>query len=254
MSIAQGHQPGGQPGGGQFMTTNHYESPVALGNSAPLLSMGGMPGLDPIEQGVVRTRMGQLREAGLTGHATDFETIDGWGVSFKLQNQDGTFTVSLDYDKIAITRGKENPVDPGHTWVADANIVTRYRNPAVTAEQIREAYGPAMTRSRTARRWIERSGLRSNGNVRFGLPELTADESGRQVGSMTITMNDTEFTVVMPRGSDKTEAYVRTYRELPLRMTAALMEDSTEAGGGPAGTDMIGNAIAVTLLEEGETW
>jgi hypothetical protein len=37
-------------------------------------------------------------------------------------------------------------------------------------------------------------------------------------------------------------------------MTAALLEEATEEGGGPAGTDMIGNAIAVTLLEEGETW
>jgi hypothetical protein len=248
----QGHQPGGQPNGGQFMATTHSESPVALGVQGPL-SIGEMPNLDAVEQSVAHTRLQQLRDAGMTGHATDFQSIDGWGVRFNLENQDGIFVVSLNDDQVSIKRGRGN-LDPAHTWVADANVVTKYRNPAVTAEQIREAYGPAMTRSRTARRWVERSGLRSNHQVRFGLPELIEDEDGRKVGSMTITMNDTEFTVVMPRGSDKVEAYVRTYRELPPRMTAALMEDATEAGGGPAGTDMIGNAIAVTLLEEGETW
>ncbi|HEX9086141.1 MAG TPA: hypothetical protein VF867_01280 [Arthrobacter sp.] len=244
----------GVPAGGEFTATAHSESPVALGASAPLLSLGDMSEMDPIYQGVVRTRMGQLREAGMTGHATDFETIDGWGVRFNLENQDGTFKVSLNDDQVAITRGEDNPLDPAHTWVADANIVTRYRDPAVTAEQIMEAYGPAMTRSRTARRWTERSGLRSNHKVRFGLPELIEDESGRKVGSLTITLGDAEFTVLMPRGTDKPEVYLRTYRPLTPRMTAALLEDATEAGGGPAGTDMIGNAIAVTLLEEGEAW
>ncbi|HEX9225136.1 MAG TPA: hypothetical protein VF885_00595, partial [Arthrobacter sp.] len=119
-------------------------------------------------------------------------------------------------------------------------------------------YNPAMTRARTARRFVERSGLRSGGNVKFGLPELRQDEWGRPVGSMDITM-DVEaggaitYTVLMPRGKDKVEAYTQG-KLLTPRMTAALLEEATEEGGGPAGTDMIGNAIAVTLLEEGETW
>lgn len=254
---AQGHQPGGQPSGGQFMTTTHTESAVALGGQ-PLLNLGDMSDLDPIEQGMIRTRMGQLRDAGLTGDATDFEAVDGWGVSFRLKNSDGEFVMSLNDDQFAVIGGKENPIDPGHEHAADVNVVARGLA-LVTPDQIRETYNPAMTRARTARRFAERSGLRSGGNVRFGLPELRQDEWGRPVGSMNITM-DVEtggaitYTVLMPRGKDKIEAYDHQGRLLTPRMTAALLEEATEEGGGPAGTDMIGNAIAVTLLEEGETW
>lgn len=255
---AQGHQPGGQPAGGQFMTTSHSESPVALGGQPPFLSLGDMSGLDPIEQGMIRTRMGQLRDAGLTGHATDFEAVDGWGVSFRLKNNDGEFVMSLNDDQFAVISGKNNPIDPGHEYAADLNVVARGLT-MVTPDQIRATYNPAMTRARTARRFAERSGLRSGGNVKFGLPELRNDEWGRPVGSMDITMDvktggAITYTVLLPRGKDKIEAYNHQGKLLTPRMTAALLEEATEEGGGPAGTDMISNAIAVTLLEEGETW
>lgn len=250
---AQGHQPEGQPNGGQFMTTAHSESTVALGGQDPALSLGDMSNLDPVQQGVARTRLGQLREAGLTGHATDFEAIDGWGVSFRLNNSDGEFVMTLNDDQFAVIGGKNNPIDPGHEYAADMNVVARGLT-LVTPDQIRATYNPAMTRARTARRFVERSGLRSGGNVTFGLPELRRDEWGRPAGSMDITLGENTFTALMPRGKDTVEAYTRDGRILTPRMTAALMEDATEAGGGPAGSDMIGNAIAVTLLEEGETW
>lgn len=115
-----------------------------------------------------------------------------------------------------------------------------------------------MAKARHATRWAQRSGLRSQGNVRFGLPELREDEWGRPVGSLDITMDvamgATTYTVLLPRGKDKVEAYTQDGQVLTPRMTQALLEEATEEGGGPAGTDMIGNAIAVTLLEEGEVW
>lgn len=254
---AQGHQPAGQPSGGQFMTTTHAEPALTLGNPGGLVA-DDMEFDDAVEQSIALTRLQQLQNAGMTGRATGIKPIDGWGVSFTLENQDGTFAVTLNDDRASITRIIDGQPAPDSTWVANASVITDYRDPAVRAEQIRSAYNPAMLRARTARRWDERSGLRSGGNVKFGLPELRQDDSGRTVGALDITMDveaggPVTYTVLLPRGKDKIEAH---HQGAPLtpRMTAALLQEATEEGGGPAGTDMIGNAIAVTLLEEGETW
>lgn len=93
--MSQGHQPGGQPNGGQFMTTTHAEPTLALGAPAPFLHIGEMANLDSVEQQLVRSRMDQLRQAGVTGRATDFETTDGFGALFYLKNRDGEFSVHL---------------------------------------------------------------------------------------------------------------------------------------------------------------
>jgi hypothetical protein len=165
-----------------------------------------MPDLDPIEQGLVRTRMGQLREAGLAGHATDFEVIDGWGVSFNLKNQDGEFVMSLNDDQFFVISGKNNPMDAGHEWAADTNVVARGLE-MVTPDQIRATYSPAMTRARTARRFVERSAAqRRQRQVRPA--RAPNDEWGRPVGSMDITMDvktggAITYTVLLPAARTK---------------------------------------------------
>lgn len=258
----QRHQPAGQPSGGQFMTTAHSESAVSLGDpdSRGPLTLGPMDYLDPTEQGVVRTRMGELREAGLTGRATEFEVVEGDRVSLRLLNPAGNFIVSVADDSFGVVRSRFNPTDPAHEWSADALVsVDPQGGGRITNRQIADTYTLAMTKSVSATRFAERSGLRSGGNVRFGLPELRKDEWGRPVGALDITM-DVEtggaitYTVFLPRGKDKVEAYNHEGALLTPRMTKALLEEATEEGGGPAGTDLVSNAIPVTLLEEGETW
>lgn len=257
MSPAQGHQPPGQPNGGQFMTTTHAEPAVVLCSKGPSLHVGEMANLDPVEQQLVRSRMDQLRQAGVTGRATDFEVTDGFGTLFYLRNRDGEFSVHLGDGLFGVTRGVRNQTDANHEHAADVDIHTRDGSPLPGAK-ISAAYSKAMAKARHATRWAQRSGLRSRGNVRFGLPELREDEWGRPVGSLDITMDVNQgavtYTVLLPRGKDKVEAYTKDGSALTPRMTEALLQEATEEGGGPAGTDMIGNAIAVTLLEEGETW
>ncbi|QOD06115.1 hypothetical protein [Pseudarthrobacter sp. BIM B-2242] len=255
--MSQGHQPGGQPNGGQFMTTTHAEPTLALGAPAPFLHIGEMANLDSVEQQLVSSRMDQLRQAGVTGRATDFETTDGFGTLFYLKNRDGEFSVHLSDHMFGVMRGVRNQTDRNHESAADVDIHTKDGSP-VPAEEISAAYSKAMAKARTVTRWAQRSGLRSRGNVSFGLPELRKDEWDRPVGSLDITMDvgqePVTYTVLMPRCKDKVEAYTQDGKPLTPRMTEALLQEATEEGGGPAGTDMIGNAIAVTLLEEGETW
>ena len=255
--MSQGHQPGGQPNGGQFMTTAHAEPTLVLCSKGPSLHVGELANLDPVEQQLVRSRMDQLRQAGVTGRATDFETTDGFGALFYLRNRDGEFSVHLSDGMFGVMRGVRNQTNPNHESAADVDVHTEDGSP-VPAEQIAAAYSKAMTKARHANRWVQRSGLHSGGNVKFGLPELRKDEWDRPVGSLDITMDANQgavtYTVLLPRGKDKVEAYTPDGNALTPRMTQALLEEATEEGGGPAGTDMIGNAIAVTLLEEGEAW
>lgn len=232
---------GSGPGRTQFAAKEHQAPGITLPAAAGRDHLTGGLSIDPSalapdlseqDRTDVNAAIDRIRGAGVAGTVTTAAKANG-NCDLVIQRGDTGVQLILGPSGIAVYRNDDHryEVDSSHGDHMDAYLLSTGR--PIPDPAIKTYVESVFVAARTADAWAK-GNLRSNPEVRFGMPRAGDEASGGQGSiSLELTVNQLEATIIS-RDGQSLSVYVDGI-PLSARVGAAVIADAEETGGGHPG-------------------
>lgn len=248
---------------GQFTFAEHSEAAAVSLPAAPELTFTADFADDilPEHKAAIEHWHGRLKSAGVSGDFTvlslDGADSDAGGpmVAGDWKTPEGnSFGFAVDHKMLELSRYDQWNLDDNHDQDESVALL-KAANAVITDEDLRNGFESARTKSRIADGWANRSTVRSSESVRFGLPELTEDEEGRQVGRLGISTPIGDYRVELDRGAFTARVYGPENELVDDKRATTLFTHLSRNCGGKGDPDDVKYGILYALeAGTGEPW
>jgi hypothetical protein len=169
--------------------------------------------LKPEHTAAIEHWRGRFTDAGVTGEISVLsldggdEDAGGPTVAGDWQSPEGNkFGFAVDHKILELSRYDQWNLDDNHGQ-NEVVALLKGADSVMTDEDLARNFNAARQKSRIADGWANRSTVRSNESIRFGLPELAEDSEGRQVGRIDVSTPIGDYRVDLDRGAFTCRVY-----------------------------------------------